>query len=151
MVPIVNCIGKISRFFGQPGSLVYFRLLRNFRNFDLWWPLLTSRVIFRKFEVISSELEFDKLSFSDNFNFRFKNSTISGQWISPITSGRTGFYRQIFDIFEGKFQATDRPIFSLFEPQLQKWPLVTFFLISMTHMSHHDVTNRKRLIRSRTP
>ena len=115
---IRNPHGRKPYFFGQPESSVYFRLLRNFRNFDLWWPLLTSRVIFRKIEVIFSELEFDKLSFSDNFNFRFKNSTISGQWISPITSGRTGFYRQIFDIFEGKFQATDRPIFSHFEQQL---------------------------------
>ena len=79
----------------------YFRLLRNFRKNDLWWPLVITRGILLEFQNITSGLEIHELSNGGNFSFRFENLVTSGQWILLIISGRGEICRQIFDMFLG--------------------------------------------------
>ena len=64
----------------------YFRLSRHFREIDFWWPLVVTRGILRKFQNITSGLEFHKLWNGDNLNFWFENLLTSSQWILLITS-----------------------------------------------------------------
>ena len=63
---------------------------------DFWWPLVVTTDILREFQNITSGLEFHKLRNGGNFNFRFENLLISGQWITLIISGRRRNRRQIF-------------------------------------------------------
>ena len=65
---------------------------------------------------------------------------------SPIISGKSNFFLQIFDMFLRMFQTICRPILSDFEPGKQFSTLVTHIQRSMSHMSHNDViylTDRK--------
>ena len=79
----------------------YFRLLRNFRENDFWRPLVVTGGILRKFQNITSGLEFHKLCNGGNFNFRFENLLTSGHRILLTTSGRGRICQQIFDMFLG--------------------------------------------------
>ena len=117
----------------------HFRLLRNFREIDFWWPLVVTTGILREFQNITSRLEFHKLCNGGNFNFRFENLLTSGHWISLIISGRRRNWRQFFYMFLGILLATFLPNFSQFHRRQRKWSLFSYVQITMSHMSHNDV------------